>query len=128
MKSNIIYHARIALFAVFFLMGAMSVQAQIDFRVSLGSDGQTYTVYAKPKASINPSSNTITGTGQATLVVPHGFTHQAVVNVSGNWSVNATVKAPVENPNFDYISVGLVADQPKILYVTGQETVLFRIK
>src|SRR5690348_7199683 len=106
MKS-ILYRIKILLGVAFFLMVSATTKAQIDFRVGLGSDGKTYTVYAKPKPSINPSSTTITGTGQVTLVVPHGFTiplpvNTAVVSISGNWSVNAFVKAPVENPNFDY--------------------------
>ncbi|RMG80339.1 MAG: hypothetical protein D6714_14835, partial [Bacteroidetes bacterium] len=35
------------------------------------------------------------------------------------------VKAPVENPSKDYISIGLNDDLPQIVYQTGQETLLF---
>jgi len=85
----------------------------------------------KPKPSINPSTNTMTGTGQVTLVVPTGFTFNNFTSIKGQWSNPPTiVKAPVENPNFDYISVGLLSDggfPNNIQYVTGQETALFRL-
>ncbi|MBI5914063.1 MAG: hypothetical protein HY842_01700, partial [Bacteroidetes bacterium] len=128
MNFNILYRAKTALIATILLLGAISMHAQIDFRVGILSDGVTYAVYAKPKNSINPSTNTLTGTGQITLVVPHGFVYTNFTNVSGNWAVNARVNAPVENPNFDYISVGLNVDVPKIIYISGQETQLFKLK
>ncbi len=130
MKSSILYYVKHVLIAALLLIGATSSNAQIDFRIGLGTDGQTYTVYAKPKSTISPSTNTLTGTGQVTLVVPHGFIYTTLTSLKGTWSA-ATVKAPVENPNFDYISVGLLADGSfpnNIQYIVGQETALFRLK
>lgn len=131
MKSSILYTAKTALF-VFFLaaISCTELSAQIDLRISLENDGVTYAVYAKPKNSINPppSAMTLTGTGQVTLVVPHGFTYNNFASVFGLWSINAAVNAPVENPQKDYISVGLLADSPKIPYVIGSEAKLFTLK
>ncbi|MBI1223720.1 MAG: hypothetical protein GC192_00670 [Bacteroidetes bacterium] len=130
MKSSILYHAKHVLIAALLLIGATTTKAQIDFRIGLGTDGQTYTVYAKPKATISPSTNTLTGTGQVTLIVPHGFVYTALTSLKGTWSAS-TVMAPVENPNFDYISVGLLSDGAfpnNIQYITGQETALFKLK
>jgi hypothetical protein len=131
MKSNIFYFAKHALLAVLLLILATSASAQIDFRIGISTDGQTYTVYAKPKNSISPSTNTMTGTGQVTLVAPHGFQYNSFTSLKGTWGTQPTVKAPVENPNFDYISVGLLNDSPfpnNIQYVVGQETAIFRLK
>ncbi len=131
MKSNILYYAKHVLLAVLLLILATSASAQIDFRIGISTDGQTYTVYAKPKNSISPSTNTMTGTGQVTLVAPHGFQYNSFTSLKGTWGTQPTVKAPVENPNFDYISVGLLNDAPfpnNIQYVVGQETAIFRLK
>ncbi len=130
MKSSILYHARQVLVATLLLIAATSVKAQIDFRIGLATDGSTYTVYAKPKSTISPSTNTLTGTAQVTLVVPHGFVYTTFTSLKGTWSA-ATVKAPVENPTYDYISVGLLADggsPNNIRYIVGQETALFKLK
>ncbi len=129
MKSTILYNAKHVLIAALVLIAATTTKAQIDFRVGLGTDGKTYTVYAKPKSTISPSTNTLTGTGQATLVVPNGFTFNTFVSLKGTWSATPTVKAPVENPSFDYISIGLLSDggfPNNIQYVVGQETALFK--
>lgn len=131
MKSNNLHHAKITILSLFLLIGALSVQAQINLRIAMGTDGQTYTVYAKPAASINPSTSTITGTAQVTLVLPHGFTLSNFTSLKGIWSPDPIVKAPVENPDFDYLSIGIVQDPGfpnNIQYVSGQETALFRFK
>ncbi|MCF8243691.1 MAG: hypothetical protein K9J37_04760 [Saprospiraceae bacterium] len=130
MKTSTLYYVKHVLIAALLLTGAASSNAQIDFRIGLGTDGQTYTVYAKPKPTISPSTNTLTGTGQVTLVVPHGFVYTALTNLKGSWSA-ATIQAPVENPNFDYISVGLLTDEGfpnNIQYIVGQETAIFKLK
>ncbi len=130
MKSNIIYHAKIALVAFLLFMGALSVQAQIQFRIRLESDGVTYTVLARPKPGMNPgpSLNTVTGTGQVTLVVPNGFQYNGLTSLSGLWGSPGRVNAPVDNPNNDYISIGFLNDSPVIQYILGQETPLFKLK
>ncbi len=128
MKSSILYKTKTVLLSVvlsaFF---TISLQAQLELRVGVLADGVTYAVYARPDGTINPSTNTITGTGQITLVVPADFTYSNFTNVNGIWSPNATVQSPIENPDHDYISIGLTVDNG-IDYISGQETMLFRLK
>lgn len=99
--------------------------SQIEFSLKLNYDSTKWGVFARPTDEISPSQNTITGSGQVTVVAPHGFEWSGMKNVAGIWFQNARADAPVENPQYDYISVGLSSDNPKILYQTGFETLLF---
>ncbi len=127
MKSCIINHKN-ALWplVLLFFFGTQSLSAQIEFRVGLDIDGKTYSVYARPHSSVNPSMNTITGSAQITLVVPTGFIYNNFTNVNGIWTANATVRNPIENPTKDYISFALSLDNG-IKYIAGYETKLFTI-
>ncbi len=113
---------------MFLLFGLLPLQAQLELRIGILQDGETYAVYTRPDSTINPSQMTITGTGQVTLVVPNGFAYSDFTSVNGNWAANATVVGPLENPTHTYISIGLVIDNPKILYIPGYETLLFTLK
>lgn len=132
MKS-ILYRAKRCLFiALFFaVLAFVNAQSSIDLRVGVAADGQTYTVYAKPSPGTNPSTNTLTGSAQVTLVMPHGFTYSNFTSLKGVWAADPIIKAPVENPNFDYLSVGIsveLAYPNNIQYIAGQETALFKLK
>ncbi|MDF1866705.1 MAG: hypothetical protein P1U70_17850 [Saprospiraceae bacterium] len=111
------------------LLLATPLTAQLDLKIGLDPDGKTYTVYVKPDNSITPSSNTYTGTGQITLVVPNDFEYTNFQEYHGAWNYLppfvSVAKAPVENPTKDYISIGLNDDSPQIIYESGVETVLF---
>ncbi|MFK7978666.1 MAG: hypothetical protein AB8G86_01675, partial [Saprospiraceae bacterium] len=104
--------------------------AQIEFTLQLEADGETYTVYAKPPAEAIISTNTITGTGQVTLVVPSGFQLIDFQKLGAEWDGGTTrVSQPIEDPEHDYISFGLLGDRvPKAVYTPGQETALFSFK
>ncbi len=104
--------------------------AQIEFTLQLEADGLTYTVYAKPPANSIISTNTITGTGQVTLVVPTEFQLIDFQKLGGEWDAGDTrVSQPIEDPEHDYISFGLDGDRaPKAIYTAGQETALFSFK
>ncbi len=91
-------------------------------------DGTRWGVYVKPQTGTNPTTNTITGSGQVTLVAPLNFDVIDFTPVSGNWANNATINGPIENPSKTYISFGLVADQPKIVYSSTAPTLLFTFK
>ncbi|MBI5917385.1 MAG: hypothetical protein HY842_18610 [Bacteroidetes bacterium] len=84
-------------------------------------------VYARPNpaSGIDPTTNTITGSGQVTVVMPLNFTWSGLTSVSGAWTANAPVHGPVENPTKSYISFGFVGDVPQIQVQAGQETLLF---
>mgnify|MGYP001303743967 CR=1 FL=1 len=128
MNAAILYKAKAILFSIAFVaLLSVSLHAQLELRIGILADGETYAVYVRPDATINPSPMTITGTGQITIVAPSNFTYTNFTNVSGIWSANATVTSPVENPTKRYISIGLTLDDG-IDYVSGQETMLFKLK
>ena len=102
--------------------------SQIDLKLQLMPDGTKWGVYADPDPTITPSGNTITGSGQITLVAPLNFTMIDLTPVSGNWSNNATIHGPIENPTKTYLSVGLIGDIPQIIYSASGPTLLFTFK
>jgi len=114
---------------LFFLSSLISLvaKAQIKFSLQLAKDGITYIVYAKPAESANISSNTITGTGQVTIITPNGFQVENVTDLGGEWDNGGTVvRGPAEDPTHDYISFGLVGDtRPRVEYKQGMATALF---
>ncbi|MEM1120354.1 MAG: T9SS type A sorting domain-containing protein [Bacteroidota bacterium] len=64
-------------------------------------------VFVKADSTIQPSQNIVMGTGQVTIVAPTGFEVANLTSYMGSWVQNATVKAPVENKEKDYISFGI---------------------
>ncbi|TAK36163.1 MAG: T9SS type B sorting domain-containing protein, partial [Saprospiraceae bacterium] len=54
-----------------------------------------------------------------------GFSVGAVTGIAGNWSNNATIVSPPENPGFDYIVFGLQGATSAISFTTGVEVALF---
>ena len=117
---------------LYLLLGLLLVSvvgfAQIETTIELQADGETYHVYARPVADSEITTNTQTGTGQITIVAPTGFTYTDLVNAGGRWRDDSRVNRPIENPEMDYLSFGFVNDNPKIVYVPGEETLLFSFK
>ncbi len=120
---------KLALWLGIFTFLNTTLSAQLELKIQIEPDGKTYGVYVRPDDTITPSSNTYTGTGQVTMVVPNGFEYTNFTEVAGNWgylpSQVSIVHAPIENPNFDYISIGLDDDTPQIIYENDVETLLF---
>ena len=83
-------------------------------------------VFVKP-VGIEPDSNTITGTGNITVVMPIGFSYNSLESINGLWTDNAIVNGPMENPSRRYVSFGLQTAEPThpIIYQEGEETLLF---
>jgi len=111
-----------------FLLPSISF-GQVLFKLELMPDSTKWGIFATPTNDINPSSNTITGTGQITLVVPTGYEFGDLENIHGNWGFSGgqRVVSPVENPSKDYLSFGLNQDVPKIILIKDEETLLFTI-
>jgi hypothetical protein len=109
---------------------ALNGYSQIEFTLQLEADAVTYTVYAKAPANSTISTNTITGTGQVTIVVPTGFQLIDFQNLGGEWDGGGTrVNQPLEDSEHDYISFGLTGDnRPKAKYEPGKTTALFSFK
>lgn len=102
--------------------------AQVKFKLVLLEDGKTYQVSLIPDVTyINPLN--ITSTGQVTLKVPSkGVVIDQFFNLQEEviWEQNSLTEAPIESPDFDYISFGLVTPATKnINYETGVEVPLF---
>ncbi|RMG86300.1 MAG: hypothetical protein D6714_04455 [Bacteroidetes bacterium] len=113
---------------VFLFLATLPLSAQLECTIKIMEDGSTYGVYVRPMAEISPSPLAVTGTGQITVVVPTGFEITDFKCAGGLWLQNARVNAPAENPGKDYVTFGFSYDEPPILYVSGQETLLFSFK
>ncbi|MBI1225112.1 MAG: T9SS type A sorting domain-containing protein [Bacteroidetes bacterium] len=105
-----------------------SLSAQIDFKIQLMPDGTKWGIYASMEPGTSPTPNTITATGQITMVAPLGFTIVDFNPVSGFWANNAVINGPTENPTKSYISFGLMTDDPKIIYSSTAPTLLFTFR
>ncbi|RMG76240.1 MAG: hypothetical protein D6714_21625 [Bacteroidetes bacterium] len=121
-------YPKVILLALVFLAGSTSSFAQLELKIQLMEDS-LWGVYVKPLSSITPTTNTITGSAQVTIVAPTGFnlTDAQITDVAGSWELNAPVVAPPENPTVDYYSIGFDTDNPQIVYKPGEETLLFTI-
>lgn len=128
MKSKNIY-SKVLMLVSFMAFGFSTTFAQLDLKIQLMEDS-LWGVYVKPKTTITPSLNTITGSAQVTIVAPTGFTlaSSQITNVAGQWSLNSIVTAPPENSNYDYFSIGFTDDDPHIDYIYDTETLLFTIE
>ncbi len=105
-------------------MSAFSASAQLHLTLRYSITGEAWEVWVKP-VGVNPSPVTITGSGQVTLVAPHGFVLNNLTSFGGLWVQNSRVNAPLENPNRDYLSFGMVTDNPQIVFQANTETLLF---
>ena len=101
---------------------------QLEFKLALMPDSSAWGVYLQPQESINPSANTITGSGQITLVVPTGYQFGNFTSIAGTWDMNSRINSPIENPHKDYISFGFFSDNPQIQIQKNYETLLFTLE
>lgn len=111
-----------------FLSHSFIAISQIEFKLHWMEADQQWGVFARlePGAIIN--SYNIIGSGQVTLLAPVGTGFADMQNISGEWMQNAYISAPAENPQADYISFGLTSNDPEIMLVPDQETLLFTFK
>ena len=126
-RSNI--YPKMIFLVSFLVLGFSSVFAQtpsLELKLQLIS-ADTWGVYVRPNG-VSPSTTTITGSAQVTIVMPLGFVWSSLTSVNGTWTQNATVAGPAENSAWTYWSFGLVIDSPQIVYQSGQETLLFTFK
>ena len=107
---------------------SLSAQSALNLKLQLMPDSTSWGVYVKPDSTISPSPSTVTGSGQVTIVAPNDFVWNNLTNHAGNWSNNATVTGPSENPDMTYYSFGLVTDNPHITYYPDSAILLFTIK
>lgn len=113
------------------LVCSMSItigQAQVKFKLTQLADGETYQVSLISDVTYLPPMNA-TSTAQITLKVPSGGLEvDRIVNLQEGteWEPNSRTYSPVESPESDYISFGLVTTGTKKLnYQAGIELPLF---
>lgn len=112
-------------YILIFMLFGWSTYAQVAFKVELLSDETTYQVSIRSDETWNAPLNTVS-TAQVSLIVPTGgFTVSNVQSINGLWSNNATVVAPMENPDTDYLIFGLQGATSNITFETGVVTPLF---
>jgi hypothetical protein len=101
--------------------------AQITLKLQYLEGEEAWGIFAKPSQGMDPSDNLIPASGQITLVVPTNFKFGTQLNHAGQWTNNATVKSPQENPDMDYLSFGYLSNNPPIKLDAGEETLLFTL-
>ncbi len=104
---------------------------QVQFKLDKLADGETYQVSLIPQKTWTSPMN-ITSTAQVTLKVPtNSFEVVDLVSLHPevNWEYNSKSIAPMESPNFDYLSFGLASmGTKKLAYEKGVEIPLFTFK
>lgn len=121
------------------LVGAVSAQAQISYRVGYELATQTYRVYMTSSQSFT-GINAQIATAQITLLLPHGTgaNQFLVTNVQGKpvqkgtqtiqmfWDISSRANAPSEDPNTDFQSFGFSNSSGlQFNVLAGQEIELF---
>lgn len=105
--------------------------AQVQFKLNYDRAEERYTVALVPDVTY-PSPQNITGTAQVTLKVPTGnFKPVDIISYQPglNWESNSVSEGPIEAPEFDYFSFGVIASGlVKPNYQAGEEMPLFSFK
>lgn len=99
--------------------------SQLKYSLQAMPEAYTYGIYVKPCGEVIPSSNTITGTAQVTIVLPLGNNAINLEPKAGIWQESGSVSGPEEAPGKNYFSFGFLTDAPPIVYEAGKETLLF---
>lgn len=118
----------------FQLLFVVSSLAQISFELELLSDNMTYQVSMTPDATYVFPDN-LTSSGQVTIRAPHGtgdFRFETVdltMSIDDTqWVQNTRVDAPMEAPNWDYVSFGMLSITESYEYQTGVQIPMFTFK
>lgn len=124
MKTTYMKNFTSLLFPLLFLLGLNSY-AQVEFNLE-NSGNNNYELKLISSVDWLPPFN-VTATAQISFLVPTGgFELNNLQNINGAWAANSLVIAPTENPDFDYVTVGLTSlGTNDIDYVNGQEITLF---
>jgi len=105
------------------------VLAQLNLKLALQPDGETYTVFARSQTALLPPLDNITHSAQVAVVVPTGsFELANLQSHAGHWQMTNLIQHPAENPGADYALFSLSAATAAIVYETGQATPLFSFK
>ncbi|MBI5915585.1 MAG: hypothetical protein HY842_09430 [Bacteroidetes bacterium] len=120
---------RLSICCVAILAKSSFLSAQINLKIdAVPGTANTWGIYTKTCEDVTPTANTITGSGQVTVIFPVGLALSNLTSHAGAWSQNAMVAAPGEAPDKVYVSLGFLVDNPKIIYQPDTETLLFSFK
>lgn len=112
----------------FLLLGTNLLFGQVKFKLTMLADGQTYQVSMIPEVTFQSPLN-ITSTAQVTLRAPTGGLEvDQIFNLQDGveWEPNSLTEGPIESPDSDYLSFGLVSQgTDKFVYEAGVEVPLF---
>jgi len=101
----------VLIFCTAFMFFGSTANAQVQYKIELLADNETYLVSMVPQESWAAPFNK-TSTAQVTIKVPtDAFQPIDVVNLQNGvmWEANSRYNAPEEAPAFDYITFGLVS-------------------
>jgi uncharacterized repeat protein (TIGR01451 family) len=105
------------------LFSTTQLSAQIYFQL-IQTDSNEWTVQAIVSEQVYPSTSTITGSAQVTIVTPVDISPNTLTNINGIWVKSPVVNGPMENPISAYTAFGLSQDNG-ISYQNGAITSLF---
>ena len=111
-----------------FLTHSFTIFSQVEFKLHWMEAEQKWGVFARLEEGASINFYNIIGSGQVTILAPTGVGFTGIESVSGEWVQNSFISNPKENPNVDYISFGLVSNDPEIMLVPEQETLLFTFR
>lgn len=119
-------------FTLLFVMTFISfISAQVQYKLTMLEDGETYQVSLIPEKSWEHPYN-ITSTAQVTIKVPTNsfeVTDLVSLQLDVDWQDNSRSDAPAEAPATDYISFGLATlGTVNFNYEAGVEMPLFTFK
>ena len=101
------------------------MQAQVEGKITLADDNQTYLVSIIPQASYAFPQN-ITNNAQISFRAPTGsYIPESFMNVTGFWTPSSVVTSPEESPESEYFSFILGAPLSGLDYLAGEEILLF---
>ena len=99
--------------SVLLLAGNSAWAAQtLEYSIRWDTKDDRYHVFMRPTTT---PTRDISMTGQVTIRVPHSETDKFLIDYAQStvpyttWSDNSRVDAPIENPNYDYLSFTLVS-------------------
>ena len=113
----------ITLFLLLFI--CTNANAQVQGKITLAEDNQTYLVSIIPSASYAFPLN-ITNNAQISFRAPTGsYTPESFMNITGFWIPSSVVTSPIESPEYEYFSFILGAPLSDANYINGEEMLLF---
>ncbi len=105
------------------------MSAQVELKLELGADGQTYTVFARSQTDLLPPLNNLLHSAQVAITVPTGsFQVAALTSLNGQWQLSSLIQHPTENPSLDYVLFSLIAATDALAFPAGQALPLFSFK